>query len=121
METLIATPPPSEERNLDTFQEPPGAPKKKRLLSDKQKAALELGREKRRKQMGLIEAPTPPPSHEEKYASQEPLSETSDSNSDSFLDSSTDEEIRRKRKERSLKKRTPKPIRRCLDRYIKKK
>ena len=91
-------------------------PKKKRLLSDNQRDALKLGREKSWKK--LIQSV---PSEEPIKRMEQTYSSNSSEDYDSFSDSSTDEESRQRRKQIALKKSIPKPIRRRLDRYIKKK
>jgi len=96
--------------------EEPQQTKKKRLLSDKQRDALRLGREKRWKKMvESIPSKEPIKHMEGSYSS------NSSEEYDSFSDSSSDEETRQRRKQLALKRSIPKPIRRRLDRYIKKK
>jgi hypothetical protein len=95
--------------------------KKKRMLSEKQMAALKLGREKRWKRLmeqGQITNDIKPVPVATSYASD---TSVSTEGYDTYTDSSTDEETRKRKKDKALKKSIPKPIRRRLDRYIKKK
>lgn len=104
-----------------------GPPKKKRMLSEKQMAALKRGREKRWQQMNsLDELPPESPqlmrtqrTYESEHddVSQHPTHYNEEFSSSES--SSEDEATRKMKKAYKLKKSIPRPIRKRLDKYIK--
>jgi hypothetical protein len=101
-------------------------PKKKRLLSERQLEALQRGRERRWKKMGIEPPVTEPTKSEQAQYEEEPRYYERDPNiynSDEYSshDSSEDEHDRKQRKFYELRKSIPKSIRKRVDKYIRKK
>ena len=91
--------------------------KKKRMLSEKQMAALKLGREKRWKKL-MEQGQLMPEKQPEPVTQYTSDTSVSTEGYDTYTDSSTDEELKKQKK---LKKSIPRQIRRRVDRYIKRK
>ena len=116
------------ERLHDDLQPPtPQAPlKRKRLLSEKQLKALQRGRERRWKKMGLQEPENTEdnqnlPLPTVRYYDRDLTPQFAyDSSECSSADSSEDEQDIKQRKYVELRKSIPKSIRRRVDKYIRK-
>ena len=117
--------------NQEALVQPPSVPvielKKKRLLSEKQKEALKIGREKRWKRMfdaleketGTVPVKSEPDTNGEVQQFLDPNTSSSSSSSESEKDTPPPSPVKelKIRKEKKL----PRAVRRRVDRYIKKK